>query len=460
MKTYIPTSLNIDRLLAEHPPMFEKFCKDHLMYILGLINLIPSTNKDLKLRNDFVPINSRYLQRIVPNYKKYLDYLLANGVLLTDNWYLKGEKSKGYKFTQKYSNDLLCEVKLNSSSLRKRIAKHSKIPLSQKIKYQHLLKWYTGDLSIDWQSAFEYIMSDYHAKTNKFKFHVWKSSKHTKSPLRQFSSAHVSIEKIRNGDFSLSIDDNVHRLHSTLSNMRSDLRQFLSFSNSCLASVDIANCQPYLSLLLLKSSFWSSKEVFNVLTVVKSYKEIFNNISLYDSFVMLCKRAESLTDSDVHRFQELVLKGQLYDYMATVIGTKLGFEINNRKRIKELMFQVLFTDNRFIGQEDAAPKREFRKLFPTVYQLFSLIKQHEKANLPKLLQRIESHLVLQIITKRISKERSNLPIFTLHDSIITTIGNELYVKTVMQEELTKVAGYAPALKVEYWTKENRCERRA
>lgn len=437
-------------LIAEHPPLFEKFCRDQLVYILGLINSIPATNKDIRLRNGFVPISSAILQRIIPSYKKYLDYLIEHGILLTDNWYLKRDKSKGYKFTRKYSSELLNEVLISSAALKKRIERNRKIGLKQRTKYKHLLKWYTSELSIDWQAAIEFIKNDYRVKKKDHKLWVSSSSPDYKDPLRQYYSSQVSIKKIQAGDFSISIDDNVRRLHSTLSNMRGDLRKFLTFAYRGLASVDISNSQPYLSLLLLNSSFWSNREGLHLLTIVNSYKEVFNNTSILSSFVMLCKKAESRTDSDVHRFKELVLNGEFYTYMAS----KLGIDVNERKQIKSIVFQVLFTDNRFIGQEEAAPKRVFKQLFPTVYELFSLIKKKDNATLPRLLQRIESHMVLQVITKRISKEKKDLPIFTLHDSVITTIGNEMYVNKVMEEEFEKVMGKAPALKIEHWTKSN------
>ena len=67
-----------------------------------------------------------------------------------------------------------------------------------------------------------------------------------------------------------------------------------------------------------------------------------------------------------------------------------------------------------------------------------------------LLQRIESYLVLEIICKRIALERPKLPIYTIHDSIVTTIGNEEYVKSIMVEMLKSYIGHEPKLKFEYW----------
>ena len=82
--------------------------------------------------------------------------------------------------------------------------------------------------------------------------------------------------------------------------------------------------------------------------------------------------------------------------------------------------------------------------------MFPLIKKLDKTNLPRLLQRIESHLILLVISKRISRERPDLPIFTIHDSIVTTEGNEDYVQQVMAEELEKAIGFSQKFSIEEW----------
>ncbi len=43
-----------------------------------------------------------------------------------------------------------------------------------------------------------------------------------------------------------------------------------------------------------------------------------------------------------------------------------------------------------------------------------------------------------------------VPIFTIHDSIVTTKGNEDFVKRIMEEELTRAIGVPPTLQVEEW----------
>jgi hypothetical protein len=89
-----------------------------------------------------------------------------------------------------------------------------------------------------------------------------------------------------------------------------------------------------------------------------------------------------------------------------------------------------------------------------VYELFSFIKKSDKTNLPRLLQRLESYLILLGITKRIARERPKMPIFTIHDSIVTTEGNEEYVKQVMKNEMHMAIGIAPTLSTEVWEPAN------
>ena len=99
MKQYIPESLDIDELLSEKPPAF-KYHRDNFIYILNLITEIPSRNKDLLDANGWVPIHAHTLQSRIRDYDKYLDYLIENKILETDNQYLPGEKSKEYRFTK------------------------------------------------------------------------------------------------------------------------------------------------------------------------------------------------------------------------------------------------------------------------------------------------------------------------------------------------------------------------
>lgn len=169
---------------------------------------------------------------------------------------------------------------------------------------------------------------------------------------------------------------------------------------------------------------------------------------------MLCKSAANQAGSDLQRYRTLVEQGIFYEYLSEEIGKELGIGYSDRKKVKAAVFQVLFTDNRFLGQKEAKPKKVFKTRFPVVYELFSLIKKADKTNLPRLLQRLESYMMLLVITKRIARERPKLPIFTIHDSIVTTEGNEEYVRQVVEQEMKMAIGIAPKLSIENWEPAN------
>ena len=65
-----------------------------------------------------------------------------------------------------------------------------------------------------------------------------------------------------------------------------------------------------------------------------------------------------------------------------------------------------------------------------------------------ILQRIESEIMIQNVCKRISLEHPALPIFTIHDSVLTTDGNQEYVAKIIKEEAFKITGLKVSLGIE------------
>ena len=56
--------------------------------------------------------------------------------------------------------------------------------------------------------------------------------------------------------------------------------------------------------------------------------------------------------------------------------------------------------------------------------------------------------MIQRVCQRISKEQPKLPIFTIHDSIVTTDGNQDYVSNVIKKEAYKLTGLKVSLGIE------------
>lgn len=468
MNFYLPENLDLDSLIRNNPPSFSNFKRDKLRYFLHLINAIPLLNKD-KIYDEYTCINAKALQKVIQNYKEYTNYAIVDlEIVECDNHYLPGEKSLGYKFVDKYQT-AVASVEVQDFVHRKclKVAKNRREKSLKELDF--LTRFFDPTkLEIDLPKVKEFLETEHtlkqvypHLQDLDFK------TQKPKNPQTQYNHSIMSAERLSNGQYHLNRDENVYRFHSNLTNMRGMIRNAVTYDGQKLIAVDIKNSQPYLSTILLTNNFWAiekNEARINLPQSLSFYKpnlslssnskrvlSISNiDISNRDSYIMIGEIPQLLIDREFNAYIKLVVKVQLYEFLQTNFQLQTGLNFVDRKDVKKAVFQVLFTDNRFIAQETAKPKRIFKELFPEVYEVFSAIKREDKTLLPRLLQSIESYLMVNIIAKRISIEFPNAPIYTIHDSITTTAEYIDDVERIMTEELTKAIGYAPTLDRQHW----------
>jgi len=162
---------------------------------------------------------------------------------------------------------------------------------------------------------------------------------------------------------------------------------------------------------------------------------------------MLGKTLQNTDYKEYKEYLDMVDSGSFYSLLHTKLYSDLPY---NKNKLKEIIFIVFFSSNRFIGQPEAQIKRDFKNAFPMVYKLFALIKKKNHRALSHLLQRIESEIIIERVTKRISLEQPELPIFTIHDSVVTIQGSENYVARIIKEEVKKATGLKVNLGLEFW----------
>jgi len=463
------TKGKVEELIRLKPPEFSNFNKDKLFYFLSLINELPARNKrSASFGNGYTLINATVLRKTIGNYKDYIDYLREQMVVVCDNHFIPKEKSYGYKFMPAYDGKVKAHY-INNPTL---IGKLNKEKLENSIrlkKYKYLTKWF-DDIEVDFSGALKYVKGLYVKRILNPEAREWnyRTGKY-KNPIEQYNNALINLHHIKDGVINCFVDKIAGRLHTNLTNMPSDLRNFITWKGKKLGAVDITNSQPFLSSVLFQKSFYGNYAVGNdeklsLFSFSEGFSfsptiELHNNIT-YDSNIATTQLESSslkLQESpqlaeqpDVKLFLELVENGRFYEHLEEAFKAEWGSELGTRKAVKGAVFLVLFTDNRFLGQDEAKGKRLFKKLFPNVYKLFAAYKKHDPRGLPILLQRIEVKLILDIIAKRIAKEMPRIPTFTIHDSITTTVEHIDYLQRVMKEELKKYIGVEPKFKVEYW----------
>ena len=150
MIQFIPANLHIQEFVNAHPPTnIKNFNIDKLTHIISLVISIPANNKDLLIKNGFIPFYSPYVQRIVKNYRSYLDYLLEHKIFLSNNHYVVGETSKGYKYSSGFCGAIKAVTNLNAGVVRLLKRQHI-IPPTKMVKYKHIIRWYDEFLKIDY----------------------------------------------------------------------------------------------------------------------------------------------------------------------------------------------------------------------------------------------------------------------------------------------------------------------
>lgn len=485
----IPENLDLEAHLSQFPLTDYKFIDDHghikaintngtlgsyfdierLIYIIGLISSIPSNKKDSIDEEGYVPINALYLRKFFKDYLSYLDYLIKTGVVITDGQYFISKKSRGYKFAPPYDSVPL--IKYEYQSVRELATQVEAVPkevfnealgrftTNPLLEHPYLSYWYEQrKLTINVELAEQYaykIMSEKFSNgyeswdSNKDK---WCRSRNTfckKYPRSQYNAAIHNIESIACYDYKAKIDSNVHRLHSVITNIQKDYRNFLLYDEQPLVGIDIANSQPYLLCLLFNPQFWeqSSSVSLNIGTLPPNIQALFTQ----EHLVEIRDYVNSLAVEALQEYKQIASDGMVYDHIMNLVNRRQTSNTLDRKDVKTMMLIVLFSKNKYYNQKGAVLKRLFDQTYPEVYSLIALTKRDNHAALACLLQSIESEIILHRCCKRIWEEGNHqVPVFTIHDSIATTTEYVEWVKSVMKEELTKAVGMPLTLKEEQW----------
>lgn len=397
--------------LTELEVWFQKipgYSSDNLKELISIIAV--HTWKD---NESWTPLKINYLRNIVPQADQYLSKLRFLQIIERSGYSIIGKSSFKYRFTSAYRS-IYKKLPLTNAKLLRRIEKFQQ---SQKKRNS---KKYTGQneflrhLTIE-PEALEYIK--------------------TISDEDKYNYALSSITRIMNGDITYKVDKTSGRFHSNLTNLPKGLRQFVRINGIALANIDVKNCQPYLSTILLTNP----KKVAG--------------FTKYTPFSMLLENLQVEQKEDVKRYVSLVVCGQLYEYLWKEF-TNRGLIFRSRDDVKKQVLFILFARNGI----NSPARTIFRKLFPAVHLAFSRVRGYEKngshfknfKRFPILLQRIESHIILNLILNRINKEFPGTIGLTIHDSIMTN-NNPIHiyrVRKIMVEEFSNFVGFEPKIKVE------------
>jgi hypothetical protein len=455
----IPSTVDLEAFLSRYPATF--VARPKIDYFYSIIEHLSCgmDEQDLDASAGFINMNAEKMQAFNQKYKLYLDHLFDHGFIRTDMKYIPGKKSKGF-LLNKYNahNAEVRRVEVQDFKVRQKKKAELLLALKENKQaeknYKHITKWFNPKLQIDLEGAKKKIEELYPEKTGGIR--GTKKKKPSVWALRY--KAVYAVNKFANQEFYYSVDDNVGRFHSNLTNIKRELRNYITYEGQKIVNIDIRNAQPLLSTLLLNKSFYEKKsELLNFYSFTSFLQLLLpqnSSSSFYTSnhsskatIIMLVESLKKLIDIGFDEYINHANSGEFYKRLADKVYPTLPFD---KQAMKEMVFMIFFSKNRYIGQVGAKPKRDFREHFPNVYEVFKQIKVNNNSALSHLLQRIESSIMIGAVASRIAKERPDLPFFTIHDSIATTIGNEAYVTNIVTEEAYRLTGLQVKLGMEKW----------
>lgn len=485
LAVYLPENLDLDKVIAKNPPehfsAFQQkntyFHKDKLACILNFITYLPTVKKDYDYEKNggYVPLSKQKLQKLgIHDYRAHLDYLISCEIILENHQYFVGEESGAIKFTPKYEFVKIHRIYIRKKTLIKAILSNSiEKNVLDMPEFHYLYKWWnTNKLHIDYSGAKDFLekkhkenlslfIENYGVTEQTYFYAQLKKSKRerkvgkVKYPTKQHNAATIIIDKLNNHEYLMKVDATAGRFHTLLTQLPKDLKQFITYDKKRLVGIDLTNSQPLLATALLdKEIFINNPILINTIINCKPYYK--DSPSFVGNLVRLI--AKNQNKPDVLNYKRIVAEGKYYEEFGAILQSK-GLIPNNgedvRKFAKVATYASFFAPNANAGHIESMGY--FKAEFPNVYAIFSKIKSSPKGKkkerlhkaLAVTLQACEADLFLRKICKRINDINPEILIFTIHDSIITTLEYEEIVKEIIDEEVYKVIKIHPKFNIEH-----------
>ena len=362
--------------------------KTSAKWVVHQLHLRRFVNEDHRVyeKDDYVPLNYDVAYALDRRFPATIRELLNEDILQRD-YFIKGEKSYGYRFvSQRFRNATrrLCPLgdPAFAKKLRKQQEKHCSTRTDRWLRRQ-LMQIGLADIDEDFLKSVGAMAVRKHGGTVEAKLEAY-----------QFV-----LDRIARGDHYYS-SDSQGRHYTTITNLKRELRRFLRVADQPLCELDLKNSQ------LL--------------------------------FLALEMRRDAIDDP---AFLDVCAKGMLYETIAKQAHT-------TRDEVKAALTQrALFSENDARCQRSKI-MRAFQTVFPKAADYVFQIKncEHGGSALAKRLQRAEADLVINKVCGRLRREGQVGFVTPIHDCLLFLAESGDYVRKTMASEFATL-GVTPTLDI-------------
>ncbi len=367
-------------------------------------------------------ITTKHLKEITCyNIGRYVRILRDARFLLFKKVYINGNKAYKYKLKKKYVGEVSKVAIKTTSKTGKKIIKsvnRKKAHYNRQAPHIKVLREQIMNMNFDYDGAEKWVKNN---------------SKGVKK-----SSYFLAINQIQDKRFRYADRNKTNnRFDTNLTNLKSELKQFIKED---LVSIDLKNSQPFLLAIF----------IHNIITNLGTYSGCLSRDSVVEAFGVIAikkvlkfhQNQEKDNLANFRTYYNSTINGSLYDDFMLEFDGGL-----TRKECKEIMFKVLFSQNKtgnFIPYKKE--KEVFSSIYPFIMEVVKILKEKKHNILPIFLQKLESYLFIDCIAKELINE-GIIP-YTIHDSVIVKKKDEAKTIEIMNRVFMSQIGFVPTFSIE------------
>lgn len=444
---------DLEAFFNEHDSV-RKLKIDNALYIVGLITELESNHRNQSEEefDNYIPLDSQLLKKVISKYNTYLELLVDEEFLDKKNYSTDKRRSNSFKIKDKYlestewqSYELTNPILLKNFD-EKGLSEHHKVKWEQVEQQRpHLIRFFDYDFRMETDKAYQAAMEKSGDNDRSFR-----------TSLQIITEFRKKIWKA-----SISIDGD-NRLHTNLTRCPKAIRQFISYDGESVVGCDIKSSQPFFLAVLVTAIVKKDKSLLEKIKATK----ILNNEVIDQLFSL------ELDVDELRRYANEILNGDIYLSLAEHIEFKYNEDgkpyrdVYNSKGIRkrgefkprrsvpykserDLVKQV-FMEILYSSPDTRIPEATvFRKQYPSIHKIVTCLHDNN-VKFSYLLQYIEAYILLDEVAFRFSKEFPDIPIWSIHDSLVTTEQHKETLKDFIVKEIKSITGLKPKVEYEDW----------
>ena len=410
--------------------------------------------------------------------------LLDHGVVVCNGVWKKGIHSMGYRLADQYRTAVV-RVEVTKRTVAAKVVRHRLRRLDEPVTAEQFtateryLRDWLMKVRIDTDRAFQIIDATpekrrkKRSKRNPMKLVKRKARKLVAGYAKALNR--MTVEQISHREFDFNVDAFGHRVHTPITRLLTGARSCLSFADDPdpLVSLDVANSQIVFFILLLREHRLDRLADLPGHFESELLRGIGNGGSGRDGEGPAGRNGPAEQDGpadgtassegpadrnggwdylreDERRFEDLTISGRLYDHLMDRHNrtAEPDQRITDRKTFKHCLFRDVFYCNPREGYVRTSPLTKlFKAEFPNVWDFICGAKEGDWKNLSRQMQRRESTYMIGCVVQRLMDHHADIPVLTVHDSIVTPRRHAATVRRIMMAEFDRL-GVQPKVHVE------------